>query len=190
MQIFDIDKITFVREEQIDKAVGQMLCVFDPSKGKQHNDYPAVWWVHYYNDRLTFFDAIDKKIELTEMIQMIANRNKIHGCRSILFEENNAYLLEEAFLRVHDNIGWKVSIETKRHSAGNSKHERILSIQPELYSGYVQFLNNYEDKYPEAMNQIIFYPVYGHDDFPDAAQMAIEYFRKPKFQFIRYEETL
>lgn len=189
-QIFDLKRLSFVRLEQLDLKLGQILCTFDPSKGKKSNDYPAVWWVHYYNDTLTFFDAIDEKVELTRLIHQIANRNKMHGCRTILFEENNAFLLEDSFEKVHKEIQWHINIETIHHGSESTKYGRITSMQPELYSGHVRFLDNYLDVYPEAMNQIIFYPVYGHDDFPDAAQMAVEYFRKPKFNFVRYEEIL
>jgi hypothetical protein len=54
----------------------------------------------------------------------------------------------------------------------------------------VVFISDYKERCPEAMAQITFYPVYGHDDFPDAMQMGIEYFKKPRFEFNRYEELL
>lgn len=187
-QLFDLKRLRLVRPEQIDLHLGQLLCVFDPSKGKSHNDFPAVWWLHYKDDIITFFDAIDKKIEITLLIHQIAARNKMHGCRTILFEDNNAFLLEDALEKAHNRINWRMNIETTHHGSESNKHERIISMQPELYSGHVQFMSDYENRYPEAINQIIFYPVYGNDDFPDCAQMGIEYFRQTHFTFHRYEE--
>lgn len=188
MQTFDLKKLTFVRMEQVDLTRGQLLCVFDPSKGKTSNDYPAVWWIHNYEDEMTFIDAIDEKIEITLMVHRIAAVNKSYGCRTMLFEDNNAFLLEDALIKAHANINWHVNIETVHHGSNTNKHERIISIQPELYSGHTRFMDDYVDRYPEAMNQIVFYPVYGNDDFPDAVQMGIEYFRQPHFKFQRYEE--
>ena len=63
-------------------------------------------------------------------------------------------------------------------------------MQPVLYSGQVQFMADYEQRYPEAMSQLVFYGAYGHDDFPDCLQMGIEYFMQPRFKFQRYEGCL
>ena len=49
---------------------------------------------------------------------------------------------------------------------------------------------DYLQRYPEAMNQIIFYPVYGPDDAPDCLEMGLAYFRQAHFKFQRYEECL
>jgi len=147
-----------------------------------------VWWIHSFNEKLTFIDAIDKKIELSLIVHHIATKNREYKCRSMIFEDNGILLVKQALKDAHDLIGWDIYIDSVHHSS--NKQERIASMQPDLYSGYVRFMSDYEERYPEAMNQIVFYPAYGHDDFPDCAQIGVEHFRQPQFRFIRYEECL
>lgn len=188
LMIFNLKKLSFIREEQFDLSQGELLCVFDPSLGKRHSDYPAVWWVNYYNDRVVFFDAIDEKVEISLIVHQIAAKNQKYSCRHMIFEDNGILLVEQALQDAHSRINHRIYIESVHHSS--NKEERIMSMQPDLYSGFGVFMEDYKTRYPEAMNQIIFYPVYGHDDFPDCAQIAIEHYRKPHFQFKRYEEIL
>lgn len=188
LQIFNMDKLSFAREDQVDIKEGQILCIFDPSLGKAHSDYPAVWWLHKLGDNLTFIEALDKKIELSLIVNVIAAKNVELGCREMVYEDNGVMLVGQALEKAHKRVHWHMEINSVHHSS--NKHERIVSIQPDLYSGYVRFMEDYEERYPEAMNQIIFYPAYGHDDFPDAAHMGIEYFRQDHFKFHVYTELL
>ena len=188
LMIFDLEKLTLIRPEQFSHLIGENLCVFDPSLGKKHSDYPAVWWVNYHEDRVVFFDAIDQKVEISLIVHQIAAKNREYSCRHLIFEDNGVLLVEQALQDAHSRINHKIYIEPVHHHT--NKEERIISMQPDLYSGFGVFLNDYIIRYPEAMNQIVFYPVYGHDDFPDCAQIAIEYFRRPHFKFQRFEELL
>jgi predicted phage terminase large subunit-like protein len=188
MQVFDLKKLFFTRKDQIELDKGEMLCVFDPSLGKTHSDYAAVWWLHFHNNKITILDAIDDKVELNLIVHQIANKNMEYGCRHMIYENNGISLVEESLRSAHNRLNWRIHIEGLHHSS--NKDERIMSMQPALYSGQVQFMSDYEIRYPEAMAQLIFYPVYGHDDFPDCLQMGIEHFRQARFQFIRYEEML
>ena len=106
----------------------------------------------------------------------------------MLYENNGVALVDEAIKNAHIKIGWKLNLESIHHSS--NKEERIISIQPDLYSNRVQFMADYLIRYPEAMNQLVFYPAYGSDDFPDCAEMGITYFRQPHFKFQRYEQLL
>jgi len=188
MQVFDLKKLFFTRKDQIEADKGEMLCVFDPSLGKTHSDYAAVWWLHFHNNKITIIDAIDDKVELNLIVHQIANKNMEYGCRHMIYENNGISLVEESLKSAHNRLNWRIHIEGLHHSS--NKDERIMSMQPALYSGQVQFMSDYEIRYPEAMAQLIFYPVYGHDDFPDCLQMGIEHFKQARFQFIRYEELL
>lgn len=188
LQVFNKEKLTFVRPDQIDLNQGQILCAFDPSLGKTKSDYPAVWWIHRQGKRLTFIDAIDEKTELALIVHVIAAKNEELGCREMVYEDNGVMLVEEALIKAHNRLRWDISIDSIHHST--NKHERIISTQPDYYSGNVRFLSDYEIRYPEAMAQILFYPAYGHDDFPDCGHMAIEWFRRPHFVMQRYEECL
>jgi len=188
MQIFDFKKLTFVREEQVNIKDGQIVCFFDPSLGKASSDYPMTIWFHVQEGIMTIIDAIDKKVELSLIVHQIADRNKKYGCRTIVFENNGITLIEQSLKDAHDRSGWLMQYEPIHHSS--NKNERILSTQPDLYSGAVRFLSDYMTRYPEMMNQIIFYPVYGHDDGPDCMEMGISYFRQQHFVFQRFEGCL
>jgi hypothetical protein len=188
LQVFDLKRLSLVRPDQIDLTKGELLCVFDPSLGKSHSDYPAVWWSHYYEDHLTFFDAIDTKVELSLLVHHIASRNKEYGCRKMIFEDNGTILVKQSLEGAHKIIDHHCHIDSVHHST--SKPERIISMQSDLYSGFARFMSDYEVRYPEAMNQIVFYGAYGADDFPDCAQIAIEHYRKKRFVFRRYESLL
>jgi predicted phage terminase large subunit-like protein len=190
MMTFNLKKLLFIRPSQFKEIFpyGQLICGFDPSLGKKHSDYPAVWWAHYYNDTITFFDAIDKKIELSLLVHQIAYRNKLYRCREMVYEDNGVTLVDKAIKDAHDRIGWRINIDPVHHGSDSNKNERIVSTQPELYSGAVQFLSDYETRYPEAMNQLIFYGAYTHDDFPDCMEMIISYFKRPHFRFVRYDQ--
>jgi hypothetical protein len=188
MQVFDLKRLTFVREEQVDLRQGQMICVFDPSMGKSSSDYPIVWWIHYHDDFITCYDCIDKKVELSLIVHQMAAKNQLYGCRTMIFESNGVTLIEQSLRDAHERVGWKMQYTSLHHSS--NKHERIVSIQPDLYSGRVRFMSDYTIRYPEAMSQIAFYPVYGYDDAPDCLEMAISHFRQKHFKFIRFEGCL
>ena len=190
MQIFELSKLHFLRPDQVQEFFlhAEKLCVFDPSLGKTYSDYPAAWWILFFKDEIIFYDAIDKKASLTLIVHQLAAKNKALGCRNMVFENNGIGLVDTNLSEAHRKIGWNMNYEPIHHYS--NKEERILSCQPHLYSGAVKFMSDYKERYPEAMNQIVFYPVYGNDDFPDAMQMGIEYFTKARFKFVRYEELL
>ncbi|MCP4648798.1 MAG: hypothetical protein GY853_01780 [PVC group bacterium] len=192
MIVFDLGKLHFIRQEQFDaiKLYGKIICAFDPALGKASGDYPAVWFIHYYNDTITFFDAIDKKIEIALLVHQIASKNKLYGCRTLVYEDNNAMLIGQSLEKAHKRINHKIVLDPVHHGSGSNKRERIVSCQDVLYSGVAQFMNDYENRYPEAMNQVAFYGAYGHDDFPDAMEMGISYLNQEHFKFVRHEECL
>ena len=133
------------------------------------------------NNTITIFDAIDEKIELAALIPIIAQKNKDLGCRIMIFESNNAMLIEQNLEKAHKRIEHKILLEAIHHGSGANKRERIVSMQPELYSGAVQFIDDYEKRYAEFFNQLVFYGAYGWDDGPDTASMLISYLKEEQF---------
>lgn len=188
LQMFDLKKLTFVRPEQVNLALGEIKAFFDPSLGKSSSDYPVTVWIHNHDGKLTVIDAIDEKIELSLVVHQIAAKNQEYNCRHLTFESNGITLIEQSLRDAHARINYKVYLEPIHHSS--SKYERICSIQPDLYSGRVQFMDDYLTRYPIGMNQLVFFPVFGTDDFPDVLEMAISHFRQAHFSFKRYEACL
>lgn len=190
MVVFDLNKLHFIKPDQFEliRPHGKIICSLDPSLGKKSGDYCGLWWAHYYNDTITFFDAVDEKMDLPTLIQKLAAKNKLYGCRTLVYESNNAFLIGQSLENAHKRIGHKILLEPVHHSS--NKHERIVSCQDQLYSGAVQFMSDYETRYGEAMNQVAFYGAYGWDDFADSMALCIDYLREEQFQFTRYESLL
>jgi len=161
---------------------GANYCLLDPAKGKQSKnaDYPATIWVHARDGVLYVFDAIDAKMPLDRLLAEVAVRNKRYAVRKMIFEDTGATLIEETIRREHATVGWTLEIQGVRHST--NKEERIRSMQPIMHSGGVRFRADAEQVYPELWNQLIFWPVYGHDDFPDVIEMACAELRRPAFK--------
>ena len=180
MQLFSKDRLHFVKSHQVDIVSSQIKCFFDPSRGKESSDYPAVIWTCFDGNKLTVIDAVDKKIEIAKLIYIIAETNKRYNTSEMVYEDNGTMLVGDSLERVHREINYPIII-TPLTSKGN-KHVRISSMQPDLYSGYCRFLTDYKKRYPEMMNHIEYYPVWGYDDYADVLRMAIVNHKTPKFE--------
>ncbi len=185
MRIFSESCLSFVSMRDLDMTKGQKACFFDPSQGKENSDWPAVIWTHFVPGELTVIDALDEKIELAKLIPHIAKRNKLYGVKKMTFENNGSSLVGEALRDAHKAIDYPVQIIEINHS-GN-KLERITFMQPDLYSGFCRFMEDWSNRYPEMMDQLLFFPNHEYVDFPDVIEMAVDHYRKNVFQFHRYE---
>ena len=54
------------------------------------------------------------------------------------------------------------------------KRARIESIEPYYSNGQLQFLESWNQDYPELVDQLMHFPLDAHDDGPDALAGAIE----------------
>jgi predicted phage terminase large subunit-like protein len=168
-QKFPKERLHFYSAHDI--KYGKNYCFFDPSKGKKESDFPAVIWVNWYKNKARLFDAIDDRIEIADLIKIIADMNKKYYVVSMIAEDNGTLLLEDNLLKAHKTIGYPISLIMVHESM--NKEARIRDMQPQLFSGFFSFHEDYEKKYPELMNQVIFYPAWGNDDFPDVIQKSI-----------------
>jgi len=192
MTIFEVKKMHFMswdqagvgfNKESIFTFPGENLCFIDPSKGKKKSDYPAVIWINLKSPQIYLFDAIDKKIKLAALLKMVAMQNKIYHVTEVVYEDNGSNLIEETLETEHKVIGHPIIITPMNHHT--NKDGRITSMQPHLYNGSVLFRDDYQDAYPELMNQVKYYPVAKHDDFPDVLEMAIDHIRNNgRFEFV------
>jgi hypothetical protein len=188
LMVFDREKMWFFDPSMLNLRDGQNVCFFDPSKGKEESDFPAVVWVNFNKNTLRFFDAIDKLIMLNDMLKLIAKRNILYKIPLMVFEDNGTMLLEENIKNAHKELDENFKITIKGVHEGANKDERIVNMQPNMYNGSMQFRLDYKTSYPEMMNQIFFYPAWGAVDYPDVVEKAATYFLKPKFEFKRYEK--
>jgi predicted phage terminase large subunit-like protein len=171
-RIYEIDKLHFMRVEQCDITRGTNYCFLDPSLGKKASDFPACIFVNLLNGHKFFFDIIDVKMNLTPLIGLIAKKNKEYRVRQLIFETNGTMGMENNLYRAHQDVGHNISVEGIHET--RNKVERITAMQPDLYrSDNYLFRDDWETAYPEAMKQIIFFPAWGKDDFPDVIEKAV-----------------
>lgn len=168
-QKFPKDRLHFYHTVDINR--GKNYTFLDPSKGKETSDFPAIIWVNWYEDTGRIFDAIDKKILLADLLKIAATKNQGYNVVEMIFEDNGATLIEETLKKEHKKLEHRIKI-TPKHNTGN-KDARISAMQPQLFSGVMQFRKDYEKAYPELMNQLVFYPAWGKVDFPDVIQLAM-----------------
>jgi hypothetical protein len=185
--IFNKDKLHLVSFNDFDSMAGKVSCFFDPARGVESGDFPAPIWVSYDNNKATLIDVIDEKTELTALLLLIAQKNKHYNVSYMQFESNGTTLIKETLDKLHKELDHICYVEEKHRGSEQNKDNRIVSAQPDLYSGFFQFLDVIVIQHPEMWDQLTLYPAYGHDDYPDIIETAISYYKRPKFEFVRYE---
>jgi len=176
-RIFTPERLHFLRPDQFDLTKGTNYCFFDPSRGKSGGDYPATIWVNVLNGRKVIADAIDQKIQLEALLPLIAAKNKEHRVRLMRYETNGTMGLDASIRVAHKDIEYPLTVEGMHET--RNKEERIRTIQPVLYRGGERgwfFVSDHAQRYPELMNQLLFFPAWGHDDFPDVIEKAVTWF--------------
>lgn len=179
LRLFKLERLKFIdcnSKATFDWSEGSNYIFLDPAKGTEKGAYPAVWFINRCNGRNVFFDAIDQKMGLDEIISLAAKNAKMYNCKLFVYETNGTTLLKSAIMRALMAAGHRCGI-IEIHETRN-KPERIASMQPDLLYGENYFREDYESAYPEAMKQIILYPAYGPVDFPDCAEKGISYLAK------------
>ena len=177
--VFDIKKLHFfdpkllnVSHETISNS-GTNYCFFDPALGKKQGDYPAVIWVTLLNGKKYIIDALTKKFPLATTMDLIVARSIELKVKRLVYETNGTTLLDNVFNNKFKELKYNIMVDPI-HEVRN-KIERLTSAQPDLYNGSVLFREDHDTHYKELMNQILFFPVWKHDDFLDCLEKAISY---------------
>ena len=186
LRVFNINLLKFDDPGDIDITRGKNMCFFDPAKGAEDGDWAAPVWTNFYDNALVVIDSIREKTEIIPLLSYIAQQNKRLGVRHMIYEDNGSGLLQKNLTEAHKRIKHPIFIEPISQSRGN-KEERIVNMQPDLYSGFCGFMSDYETRYPELIDQLCEFPTHRHDDFPDVLEMAIDFHAATNtFTFQRY----
>ena len=177
-QLFNLDQLHFYDHSVFDGSQGINYCFLDPSQGKRLGDYPANIFVNRTNNKLYIFYAIDKKIELAKLLELIAVKNKEFNIPFMYYEDNGSNLINKTLVDLHKAISHTIRIIPIRNT--KNKIDRINSMQPQIVNGQVLFRQDYERCYPELMRQLEYFPVYQHDDYPDVIEMAVNQLLKQR----------
>lgn len=180
LQVFDKSRMHFFTFHKSMLEEGRRLCLLDPAKGSKEGDYPAVIWVSYHRQTIRIMDAIDKKIQISDMLKLIAKKNIKYGIPEMVYESNGTLMLKKAILDAHKAIDRNYKISVHEYNERRNKNERIINMQPQIYNGTVTFRDDYSTVYPECMNQIFYYPAWGHDDFPDIVEKSVKILAKSR----------
>ncbi len=177
MAIFKEDDLHFADPVTIDLTRGLNYCFLDPSRGKKRSAFPAVWFVNRQEIngemRNYFFDAIDVKQKLGDLLKQMARMCKDYNVVTLQWENNGTMILDKAIDDIFKEIGYRINIEER--SETRHKETRIDMMQPLLTRGDAIFMSDWKARYPEAMNQILFYPSWGFIDFPDLVEAALDF---------------
>lgn len=187
LQVFELERLHFFDPFGLDISQGRNVCLLDPSKGKKEGDFPAVIWINVQGKVVHIIDAIDDKIQIEKMLKLIARRNIEYGIPEMYYESNGTLMLTKVIKDIHAELDPNFRISVNEMTESRNKEERIVNMQPVLYNGTVKFRSDYKTAYGELMNQVVFYPAWGNDDFPDIIEKAAKIFTKPKFEFTRIE---
>lgn len=171
-QLFSLDQLHFFNMLELDLTKGINYCFLDPSRGNQLSDYPANIWVNKQDNKLYIFYAIDKRIELSKLIVMIANKNREYNVPFMYYEDNGTNLIYENLVKIHRDIGHPIKIMPIKNT--RNKIDRISAMQPNITNGQVLFRQDYNNAYPELMRQLEYFPVYDNDDYPDVIEMSVD----------------
>lgn len=176
LRLFKIERMRLMdmrSEASFSWEQGSNYIFLDPAKGTNEGDFAALIVVNRYNGQNRFFDAIDLKMGLDEVIALGAKKARIYNVRMFIYETNGTTLLKAAIQRALLAEGHTCRVEGIHET--RNKPERIASMQPDILYGENYFRDDYKEAYPEMMKQITLYPAYGPVDFPDAVEKAISY---------------
>lgn len=182
-RLFSKEKLRFLRPDLVDwLEEGSNYVFLDPARGKEEGCYPAAWFVNRFSGRNVFFDAVEEKISLDQVISIMAVKAIANRVKLVAYETNGTTLLTKAIRQALKEAADKSGTDRippvmEIHESRN-KAERIASMQPSLIWGDNFFLEDYAERYPEAMRQITLYPAYGPVDFPDVCEKSITYLEK------------
>ena len=129
-------------------------------------------WTVFHCDlsRSPHSKLIDKIIELHRFFNYKVvgiEANSLGKAKSDTELSNFELVLKER----QSKIGLTVPYKLIWHNA--PKLARIESIEPHYSSGQLQFLDSWNQDYPELIEQLVHFPLAAHDDGPDALAGAI-----------------
>jgi predicted phage terminase large subunit-like protein len=145
----------------------------DPSLGV--SDYSAIVTVLKHDHLWTVFHCDLSRLPHSKLIDKIVELHGLFNYKVIGIEANSLGKAKsdtelsnfEIVLRERQSAaGLTVPYKLVWNSA--PKLARIESIEPHFTSGQLQFLETWNQDYPELIEQLIHFPLASHDDGPDA----------------------
>ena len=172
-QIFKLEALHTVPKSGIDLQRAEAFAFCDPSLGV--SDYSAIVTIVKHNHSWTVFHCDLSRLPHSRLIDKIIELHAFFNYKVIGIEANSLGKAKsdtelsnfELVLKERQNkIGLNVPYKLIWHNA--PKLARIESIEPHFSSGQLQFLDSWNQDYPELIEQLVHFPLAAHDDGPDA----------------------
>jgi predicted phage terminase large subunit-like protein len=177
-QIFKLEAMHKVPKTGINLQRAEAFAFCDPSLGV--SDYSAIVTVLKHDHLWTVFHCDLSRLPHSKLIDKIVELHGLFNYKVIGIEANSLGKAKtdtelsnfEIVLRERQSAaGLTVPYKLVWNSA--PKLARIESIEPHFTSGQLQFLETWNQDYPELIEQLIHFPLASHDDGPDALAGAI-----------------
>jgi len=148
----------------------RVVCAVDPATGAEAGDYTAVVTIGAPKSGYPIYvlDAWGERCSDIELIKKLVEVYKTFKPQVILFEEQN-------FQKIYKNLcmreayqQYKVRLPVKGVKQNIKKALRISSLSPLVEAGILRFRKNQK----LLLEQLEYFPK-GHDDLPDALEMAV-----------------
>lgn len=143
------------------------------------SDFTAIITIGKSKDNLAYLvDATIRRIPPDQALKVILEKHKFFNYKRFGVESNMFQSLFVANLKQESTkTGVYIPIVEVGHTS--NKALRIQSIQPLIKQGVLKIRNDWrlDKEYKELLNQFLFFPLYGHDDGPDATEGAFSMLR-------------
>lgn len=177
-QIFKLEIMHKVPKSAVNLEHAEAFAFCDPSLGV--SDYSAIVTVLKHDHAWTVFHCDLSRLPHSKLIDKIVELHRFFNYKVVGIEANSLGKAKsdtelsnfELVLRERQDLaGVTVPYKLIWHSA--PKLARIESIEPHFSSGQLQFLDSWNQDYPELIEQLIHFPLSSHDDGPDALAGAV-----------------
>jgi len=179
VQVFKPEDMKLVEPEKIDLNKCAFYAACDPSEGG--NDYAAIITVLVTpeNNWLVWNADISVDSQSTT-IEKLVKLNAQHRFTKIWIEQNSLghaksapgkSLFEMELVSQLSKSGKSMPYSFIWNSA--NKIDRIRSLEPYYVQGKLQFRSDYHKAYRILTDQMRYFPLYEHDDAPDALELCI-----------------
>jgi predicted phage terminase large subunit-like protein len=177
-QIFKLEALHKVPKSEINLQRAEAFAFCDPSLGVA--DYSAIVTVLKQDHLWTVFHCDLSRLPHSKLIDKIIELHRFFNYKAVGIEANSLGKAKsdtglcsfELVLRERQRAaGLTVPYKLIWHST--PKLARIESIEPYYSNGQLQFLETWNQEYPELIEQLVHFPLAAHDDGPDALAGAI-----------------
>lgn len=179
--LFNPEKFEYWDGKKLDFDRFDYYMGIDFAMGKQRGDYSAITVVAHNpeNDALYIVDSYGERVKPNDFLRVIVQKVQRYQPNKIAAE---AQMAQEFFVdeltKALEGTGYPARTRVKKVNQRQKKELRIEALLPDIESGRIQFSR----KHALLLEQFERYGTNGHDDLPDATEMAVSIAKKGKKQ--------